>query len=75
MRLYFVHEDNRAYYQSPAFGRMLNYMQTDPRRAAFKDIPSKNAGESPTHAMIVSGVPSVSEALDILTRIQSLSPL
>lgn len=75
MRLYFVHEDNRAYYQSPAFGRILNYMQTDPRRAALKDIPSKNPGGSPTHAMIVSGVPSVSEALSILTRIQTLSPL
>ena len=75
MRLYFVNDDNKAYYQSPAFGRILNFMQSNPKRATLKDIPSKTQGASPTHAMIVSEVPSVSEALSILTQIQTLTPL
>lgn len=75
MRLYFVHEDNRAYYQSPAFGRILNFMQTNPRRATFKDVPPKNGQGAPTHAMIVNAVPSVSEALSLLSSILTLPSL
>lgn len=69
LRLYFVNDENRAYYQSPAFGRVLGYLQANPKRCQLKDIPPRSGQGSPTHAMIVSDVPGVSEALSILDNI------
>lgn len=67
MRMYFVSDDNKAYYQSPAFGRVLAYMQQDPFRCDIRETKGKRM-------MLVSRVPSVSEALSILTRMESLDP-
>lgn len=72
MRLYFVSDDNRAYYNSPAFGRVLAYIQANPARCEFKDI--KNGGIV-THAVIINQVKSVTEALSILTAIEASTPL
>lgn len=66
MRLYFVDDDNRAYYRSPAFGRVLGYLQSSPVRCTLRDIPARDQALPPKHSMIVSGVPSVSEALAVL---------
>ena len=75
MRLYFVDDDNRAYYRSPAFGRVLSYLQSKPRRCQLKDIPGRTSGEAVRHSMIVSSVPDVSEALAILTAVEEAEPL
>lgn len=69
MRLYFVSEDNKAYYQSPAFGRILAYLQAYPAKCNLKDT----AGGQ--HAMILADVPSVSRALEVLTEIGNLDPM
>ncbi len=74
MRLYFVSDDNRAYYNSAAFGRVLAFMQANPRRCELKDVKS-SASAAPVHAMIISGVPTVSEALATLTAIETSTPL
>lgn len=72
MRLYFVNDDNRAYYNSPAFGRVLAYLQANPRRCQLKDVKVNGAV---THAMIVSAVPTVSEALSVLTAVKDSAPI
>ena len=68
MRAFFVGDDNRAYYASNAFGRLLAYMQQNVRRTQLKEANGKRS-------MIVAGVAGVSEALRVLTEIESSEPL
>lgn len=72
MRIYFVSDDNRAYYRSPAFGRVLAYLQANPRRCQLKDVTVQG---TVTHAMIISAVPTVSEASAVLSAVQSSTPI
>lgn len=64
MYLYFV--NNPAYFQSPAFGRVLAYMQTHPKRMRFGTNPNRQS-------MVIMNVPSVSLAVEILNSITQLS--
>ncbi|MDE6008804.1 MAG: transcription-repair coupling factor [Muribaculaceae bacterium] len=64
MRLYFVGDDNKAYYQSAAFGRVLSYVQTDPKRCEIREIKGKRS-------ILVSRVSTVAEALSILKKMES----
>lgn len=66
--LYFVGDDNKAYYNSPAFGRMLAWLQKEPRRTQLRENHGKRS-------FLISDVPGVSEALAVLNRILTLSPL
>ena len=75
MRLYFVDDDNKAYYRSPAFGRVLGFLQANPRRCNLKDIPSRDQSAAPKHSLIVSSVPSVSEALSLFTAMEATDAL
>ena len=68
MHLFLVGEENVAYYQSPAFGRLLNYLQQNPKRCA---ISQKNNRRS----IIISNIPSVSTALSVLRTITHLESL
>ncbi len=68
MYLYFVDETNKAYYQSPMFGRILNFYQAYPRRCRLRE---KNGRRS----LAVNDVPTVEEAVDILNRILSLNSI
>lgn len=65
MYLYFPDADNEAYYRSPAFGRFISYFQVEPARTKLRDLNARRS-------MLVTGVESVSEALDIVRRIASL---
>jgi len=65
MRMYFVGDDNKAYYQSTAFGRVLSYLQLNPQRCALRESNGKRS-------MVVERVAGVSEALGILTTIMTL---
>ena len=65
MYAFFVGEENKAYYQSPAFGRMLNYLQQNPLRCKLRE---KNGKRS----MLIADVTTVLQALDILRTITSL---
>lgn len=65
MYLYFVGDDNKAYYNSPAFGRVLQYLQTHPRTTRPRE---KNGVRS----IIIDKVSTVAEAFEILTTITSL---
>ena len=68
MYLYFVSDENKAYYESPAFGRILAWLQLDPMRTKLREVNGKRS-------FLVDSVPTVSEALSILTAIQTLPPL
>ena len=66
MYLYFVGDENKAYYQSPAFGRILSFLQNDPRRSQIREIKGRRS-------LLVDNVPTVEEALAILNLITSLT--
>ena len=68
MRLFFVGSENKAYYESPAFGRVLSYVQQHPRRCELREIKGKNS-------IMISDVPTVTDALDILTLMESTPPV
>ncbi|MGM9816792.1 MAG: transcription-repair coupling factor [Lepagella sp.] len=72
MRLYFVHDDNRAYYNSPAFGRVVAYAQNHFKECQFKDV---TVGGVVTHSLITSGVESVSAALAIFQEMEGNKPV
>lgn len=65
MYLYFVDETNKAYYQSPMFGRLLAYLQMNPTRVEIRERNGKRS-------FSVKRVPSVSSADDILNSILKL---
>lgn len=67
MSLFFVGDENKAYYQSNAFGRVLAYLQLFPMRCALRERNGKRS-------MRIDKVTSVSDALAILDTIASLTP-
>ncbi len=68
MFLYFVDESNKAYYQSPMFGRLLHYLQRNPRRVAIRDKGGKRS-------FAVDHVDRVEEAVHILDEILALDSI
>ena len=63
--MYFVGKQNVAYYQSPAFGRILTFAKQNPARCRFRQ---KNGRDS----ILISQVPTVSHALALLRDIVQL---
>ncbi|MDE5629724.1 MAG: transcription-repair coupling factor [Muribaculaceae bacterium] len=68
MFTYFVDESNKAYYNSPMFGRMLNYLQ---QNAGKVEIRQRNNRRS----FAFTGVRTVAEAVDILQYIMTMDSL
>ncbi len=66
MYIYFVGDENKAYYQSNAFGRILNYLQQNPRRCKIREIKGRRS-------MLISDVPTVEEAVAIFGTIATLN--
>lgn len=62
MYLYFVGDEHKAYYQSAAFGRVLNYMQHNPRRCKLREVNNRRS-------MVIDKVTSVLDAVGILNQI------
>ena len=69
MYLYFVDDSNKAYYQSAAFGRLVAYLQQNPRRVKIRE----NAATG-RRSFAISDVSTVEAAVDILNTVLSLSP-
>ncbi|MDE5712941.1 MAG: transcription-repair coupling factor [Muribaculaceae bacterium] len=68
LRVYFVGDDNKAYYQSPAFGKVLSYLQSDPLRCELRDLNGKRS-------ILIDKVSTVTEALAILTSMENAVPV
>lgn len=62
MYTYFVDESNKAYYQSEMFGKMLDYLTTNPRRVQIRE---RNGRRS----FAFGNVDTVESAVDILQQI------
>jgi transcription-repair coupling factor (superfamily II helicase) len=65
MYLYFVGDDNKAYYNSNAFGRILSYLQLNISRTNLRELKGKRS-------MVVDNVKDVRSALEILKTIETL---
>lgn len=68
MFLYFVGDNNVAYYQSPMFGRLVRYLQNNASRVRIRQN-----GERRSFA--VAHVPTVEEAVAILEGVLALEPV
>ena len=62
MHLYFVTNPDSPYFQSEAFGRILEYVGHNPRRCNFHETAGKRS-------VIIADVPSVASALTICREI------
>ena len=65
MFIYFVGKENIAYYQSPAFGRILNYLQSNPKRCKLREVNGRRS-------ILIADVTSVGQALSLLRSIAAL---
>ena len=65
MYLYFVDDSNKAYYQSPSFGRLVTYLQLHPQRVKIRE---RNGRRS----FAVADVADVHTAVDILEEVIAL---
>lgn len=68
MRIYFVGDDNKAYYNSSAFGKVLAYLQQNARRCNLKEVNGRRL-------MVIDGVSAVTDALGILKAMEAATPL
>lgn len=68
MFIYFVDDSNKAYYQSPMFGKILNYLQQNARRCRIRENNNRRS-------IAISSVPNVETAVLILTNIHALPAL
>ena len=68
MYTYFVGDENKAYYNSRAFGRIINYIQQNPKRCQLRQ---KNNRRS----MIIADVTTVHQAFDILHTITAMEAI
>ncbi|MCM1369217.1 MAG: transcription-repair coupling factor [Candidatus Amulumruptor caecigallinarius] len=73
MRLFFVGDDNVAYYRSQAFGRVLTYLRNNFTGCSIRETPA-TATTPARRLMIVDNVPAVSRGLEILRTIETLDP-
>ncbi len=62
MFLYFVSNANSPFYQSEAFGRVLTYIGNNVRRCNLREQQGKRS-------MVIADVPTVGEAVKVLSRI------
>ena len=62
MHLYFVTNPDSPYFQSEAFGRILDYVGHNPRRCNFHETAGKRS-------VIIADIPSVASALTICREI------
>ena len=68
MYIYFVDESNKAYYESPMFGRLVHYLQDNSRRVKIRE---KNGKRS----FAIANVGRVEEAVDIMSSILALESI
>lgn len=63
MFIHFVGEDNKAYYQSPMFGKLLAFLTANPMRCKIRQRPDGR------RSFAIADVPTAAEAVAILSGI------
>ena len=66
MQMQFVSNPNSAYYRSATFGKVLDFIAANARRCNLKEVNGKRS-------MVVSGVPTVGEAVKVLLKVKNPS--
>jgi len=66
MQMQFVANPMSAYYKSPAFGKVIDYVAANTRRCSLKEIKGKRS-------MVVENVAAVKDAVDVLKSIARLT--
>ena len=62
MYFYFVSRDDSPYFQSDAFGKILQYVSRYPRKCTFREGKGK-------HSVVISEIPTVASALAVCKEI------
>ena len=62
MYLYFVGDEHKAYYQSTTFGRVLNFLQHNPRQCKLREVNSRRS-------MVIDKIATVLDAVQLLLTI------
>lgn len=68
MYIYFVGDENKAYYESPAFGKILHYLQEDMQRCKLREVNGKRS-------ILIEAVRSVQEAIGVLSSMSSMTAI
>lgn len=68
MFIYFVDDTNKAYYQSDMFGKLLHYLQDNPRRCNIREKAGKRS-------FAISHVSTVEDAVAILQQVIDMPAL
>ena len=76
MFLYFVSNPNSPFYQSEAFGNVINYATANVRRCNLREtsaqrLSTNGAQENGKRSMVVTDVPTVQEALSVMKSIEA----
>ncbi len=59
MRLYFVSHEQEAYFQSPAFGKVINYLQNHAKQCQLREFKGKRS-------LVVNDITTVEHAVAVL---------
>ena len=68
MYLYFVSDEHVAYYQSAAFGRILAYLQKNPRQCKLREIKGRRS-------LAIKDITSVESAVAVLEEMLQTTPV
>ena len=68
MYLYFVDTSNKAYYQSPMFGRLLHYLQLNSRRSKIRE-------QNGRPSFVISDINTMQDAFAVLDTAIMLPPV
>ena len=68
MQMQFVSNPNSAYYRSATFGKALDFIAANARRCNLKEVNGKRS-------MVVSGVPTVGEAVKVLLKVKTTTTI
>ncbi|KAA6347570.1 Transcription-repair-coupling factor [termite gut metagenome] len=67
MTLFFISNENSPYFQSEAFGKMIEYMMKYPRRCDLREQTGKRS-------MLIKSVPDTETAVSVLQEITAIIP-
>ena len=68
MYIYFVGDENKAYYESPAFGKILHYLQENMQQCKLREVNGKRS-------ILIESVRSVQESIGVLSSMSSMTAI
>ena len=72
MFLCFVSNSHSPFYQSDAFGRILDFVGKNIHRCNFREVAAHSSEKGVKRSMVVADVPTVGEAVNVMNGILGL---